>query len=390
MFHKYSYDLYACKLNISGSDYDLNKDKFIELKIINHFRINIAPYISLVINLPKHLVNKVLLNQKPIKILLDIVQIESDENNNVVSKSSYIKKSFEADITTDLNSFEVNKHATDSDMDFGKLDNEMMVEFILYNTEDINIFKIESNYIFKNANAGTALTKFLQDRGVKNNVVASIPVIRTNRDINIPIGDLMGNISYLHQYYGLYADFPLVYKDIDEFYVIDKNQLPIVLGNMKNVIKIVPEQNGPQNDAAVDKTSDPNCYIVKYMATSIIQDNMNMKHAYMNDGANAIAVKANGSVKKVNVMKDIAKTKVIREYHELSIALALSKESIYRSIDISIQNPCLPLFKPYCKFIFDTKTVRGSYHLFSSTITLTNKVEKMIANIDINLENIED
>ena len=353
MYNNYQYKISSIKLSVGTDIYDIEPNRFQSLVIDHQYMTFTVPYILLTMSLSFVIINKIFANQNKVKIMLDIMEIELDKDKQVISKTSFIKKSFEADLNRDKGTTLQDKHASDKDKTTQRVDSESPAEFILYTTSDINLFKIENDFILKNTNPGTALTKFLISRGITKGVIASTPKIKTVSDIVIPIGDLMSNISFLSHYYGLYGEMPLVYKDIENMYVIDSNDVPLSVGTNKGIVKFVPNTAGGIVDGAMDKNTDKSAYLVSWNTTSVITPNVNMNHVRMAEGANVISVTPKGAVKKENVFKDIAKTKVIRSYHALSAKSALNPSQLYVSYNVTVNDAPLSIFKPYMKYIFN-------------------------------------
>lgn len=371
MYSSFSYKLMSCKLTIDTETIDINTDRFISLIIDNQYMVNTVPYISLTLSLSYIVINKIFAKENKVKIMIDLMEIETDKDGQILSKKSFIKKSFQADIMTDKGTVINEKGSSLDEKSTDKVNSEYPTEFILYNTNDINIFKVEENFIFKNTNPGTALTKMLMSRGVTKNVVASTPKITKTSDMAIPISDLMGNINYLSYYYGLYESFPIVYKDVEDFYVINPHDLPLKMSDSsKGIVKFNINENASAIYGTVDVKSDKNSYLIMWNTTSIIEPKINMDHVRMAEGANVISVSPTGIVKKENIYKNIAKTKVIRAYHPLSAFNAMNPSQIYKSYQIAIEDAPGSLFKPYMKYIFENKHSKDECFLYALQISL--------------------
>lgn len=391
-FMKYTYKILSCSITADKKTYNLDPNsgaKITHLMIDHLYMVHTVPYIVTNIQLPFKILEELYNNQNKIKINLDILEIESDINDDIKSKKSFIKKTFEADLTKDKGTVMEDKKASPDDKEIEGQDGIYNAEFILYSTDDINLFKIEDCFIFSKVNAGTALTSFIANRGIKKNVVASVPSITTTKNMMIPMGDLMDNIKYLTMYYGLYPCVPLVYKDIDQFYVINKFDIPIKIGSNKSIIKFIYNDSKTFESGIVDAKTDPNSIIISLKGESHIEPNINMKHVHMSEGANVIAVDTNGKVAKVNVHKNIAKTKVVRKYHELSEKLAMGSAQPYKILNVEMDDVSLSLFKPYIKYMYDKS--KDSYFLAACRLelALADEGETYESRATLTLENVE-
>ena len=396
MFNSYHYQLMSCKMTIGNETFDIKADRFISLWLEHDYMTLTVPYISLALNMSFILIDKIFNNKNKVKIMLDIMEIEKGDDNKIVAKKSVIKKSFEADMLRDRGTIIKDKHASTSNSTTDKFEAEYPVEFILYTSGDINLFKIEDNYLFENTAPGTALTKMLTGRGVTKNVIASIPKItKAVPNMSIPVGDLMTNIGHLFLYYGLYTDFPLVYKDIETFYIIDSNSVPVkTSATDKGVVKFILNDQKNFITGVVDMTTDKFAYIVSIKDNTIAEPTVNQDHVRMAEGANVISISPQGNIKKVNAFKNIAKTKVIREYHPLSVTNSLNSKTLYKSYNVSIDDGPASLFKPSLKYVFDSSITKDECSLYKMSIKLVSKALEngsttIRSNISLQLQPIE-
>jgi hypothetical protein len=364
LYNTHTYEIVNLTLSIDTKEFAVSPANISYIHIEHDFLLNLSYAMSIELAMTKGMIASCIKNSEKIMFNLSINEIEKDLQGNIVSKSPYLKKSFNAIFNHDIAMNHVDTKTMERvPVQGDDMDVEVRASFILYNQTELNIMKINDECILDNASAIGALALLFNRRGIRNNVIVTPPLISYQKSMTIPSGDLNSNIQHIHTYYGLYKYIPTLYKSLDYWYLLDLSKPNISMNNfITNTMLIAgdPEFSLDQQMGSRKSQSKTSHEVNILRPPSKPVDNSKLKN--IAETANIIAIDAKGKVDIRNQVKDSSTTKVIRKYHELSVDNGLYNSAEYRNemnrIQLDLLDVSLKIFEPYMRFKF---TIHKSY-----------------------------
>lgn len=201
---------------IRVSAFDITKD----------FDSSFFPIVHLVLNVSKDMYYDIIENKTSIKFRINLNSLNlSDEKQlpkNVFNSlfTPFIDENtpyMERELTKKVRETEGTKD-TITLRDF-----ENIIELYLFKEDDIVNAKKITNVVIKRASMIDTITYLFTKSGIKSNVLME-PLDNNNiyNDIIIPPSNLLANLAYLENQYGLYNTWSTLFFDIDRIYLLSK------------------------------------------------------------------------------------------------------------------------------------------------------------------------
>lgn len=201
---------------IRVSAFDITKD----------FDSSFFPIVHLVLNVSKDMYYDIIENKTSIKFRINLNSLNlSDEKQLPKNVFNSLFTPF-IDENTPYMERELTKKVreTEGTKDIITLrDFENILELYLFKEDDIVNAKKITNVVIKRATMIDTITYLFTKSGIKSNVLME-PLDNNNiyNDIIIPPSNLLANLAYLENQYGLYNTWSTLFFDIDRIYLLSK------------------------------------------------------------------------------------------------------------------------------------------------------------------------
>lgn len=196
------------------------------IDISKDFDSSFFPILHLVLNVSKDMYYDIIENKTSIKFRINLNSLNlSDEKQLPKNVFNSLFTPF-IDENTPYMERELTKKVRESEgtKDIVTLrDFENIIELYLFKEEDIINAKKITNVVIKRASMIDTITYLFAKSGIKSNVLME-PLDNNNiyNDIIIPPSNLLANLAYLENQYGLYNTWSTLFFDIDRIYLLSK------------------------------------------------------------------------------------------------------------------------------------------------------------------------
>lgn len=297
------------------------------------------------------------------RIKINIIEKQYNSEEEVVGSRSWLNYTWSY-----IPAKNQTEYLTSEDIQTEQMVDEMkeiqLFDCYLIDTDALNWFSKQISTAMRGSKPAV-LQALLEMRDIKSGIVVATPP-EDNGWVTaiLPYGDLIGNISYLNNRYGIYSSTPMVYYDMEYFYLVDRlkpnikmssatefSEVQLMLYNANNPIR---QTEGSCNDRAT------NAHYINVKEDPIFTDYSQRKE---NTKFSTITtIDEDGNVSKINLSgaqtaddnesDSTAMTYqfAYNDYNEQQIINdSLSRG---RNAVVHVNNICVSFLKPYKRFTF--------------------------------------
>lgn len=309
------------------------------------------PIIKLDLMFDTEMINSILEYEgKPLLKLEIYENILSSDDESLIDSRIYIKDTFSVIPKNEKTDFRILEDL-DSLPDKDRLDAYSLFPVFLIKMDNVSYFTKGHSFVFKNCSKSDALKAILKMKDIPRGVVIASPPDTTKIDqIIIPQGDLISNINYLNNRYGLYKSVPIIYQDLFNLYCLCTYEPNIFMdegADEYNVIFNIPDD---RSDKLIKTGYDINKTKKTYEAqTSVLPIIKDFSQTASNIQFGTImTVDKNGNVQKSTVDPSTSKLKFVYKDNDLTSDQTVNNNyASMKQIQIDITDISLRYFKPY-------------------------------------------
>ena len=222
---------------LGAENVTLSQANVLSMEKLDNYEYNVRSIIRLQLQVDIRQKIWIIKNRNSISCKFELVKFGNDTDNEtqIVGDQDVWNTEFavflnDDDANIDTESMENAMQANEGDefkandtTEQGYYSGQQVFDVYLYNNELLTASKKQVNKVYSSATLQAAIGNILTESGHKNVLMSPIQNSTVYNNLIIPSNPAYKAITYLDQYYGLYALGASIYYDVDTLYIINPN-----------------------------------------------------------------------------------------------------------------------------------------------------------------------